>query len=77
MIETKHQSLNQMKPIIKNDGIIVASNYFNRGKPQLLNCHEKYKQNKNMRRVLSGRHIGKIPKLKDNVIIQDEHLDMY
>ena len=77
MIETKHQSLNQMKPIIKNDGIIVASNYFNRGKPQLLNYHEKYKQSKNMRRVQSGRHIGKIPRLKDNVIIQEEHLGMY
>ena len=31
MIETKPQKLSEMKPIIKNDVIIMAPNYFNRG----------------------------------------------
>ena len=77
IIETKPQKINEMKPIIKNDGIIVAPNYFNRGKPQLISYHNKLKQKKNLRRVQSGKIFRRTPNLKDNVIIQEEHLGMF
>jgi hypothetical protein len=78
VIETKPQKINEMKPIIRNDGIIVASNYFNRGKPQLLNYRGKLrvKGKKNFRRSQSGKIIGKMPNIKDNINIQDENLQM-
>ena len=74
MIEMKPQKIEEMKPLIKNDGIIIAPNYFNRGKPQLINYYKKLKQNNNLRRVNSGKFFGGIPKLKDNTIIQEEFL---
>ena len=74
IIEMKPQKVNDIKPIVKNDGIIVASNYFNRGKPQLLTYRYKNKTKKYLNRVKSGKNIGTFPKLKDNVIIQEEHL---
>ena len=76
IIEMRPQSINEMKPIIKNDGIIVPSNYFNRGKPQLLNYQLKLKKKNNFRRIKSGKTI-KMPKLKDNVIMQEEHFGTY
>ena len=77
IIETKPQNINEMKPIIKNDGIIVAPNYFNRGKPQLIHYHNKLKQKNNLRRIQSGKIFRKIHNFKDNVIIQEEHLGMF
>ena len=77
VIETKHQNPNEMKPIIKNDGIIVAPNYFNRGKPQLINYSSKNEKKKYLKRAQSGRVLGNIPNNRDNVIIQEEHLEMY
>ncbi len=78
IIEMKPQNINEMKPIIKNDGIIVPSNYFNRGKPQFLNNHKKSNNiRKNFNRIHSGKTLGSIPKLKDNIIIQDEHFKTY
>ena len=74
IIEMKPQSMNDIKPIVRNDGIIVASNYFNRGKPQLLTYRYKNKTRKYLVRTKSGKNIGSFPKLKDNVIIQEEHL---
>ena len=55
IIEMKPQNINEMKPIIKNDGIIMPANHFNRGKPQLLNYHFKLKHNKNFRRIKSNK----------------------
>ena len=66
MIETKPQKLSEMKPIIKNDGIIMAPNYFNRGKPQFINYPQNYRQTKNLRRVQSGRILSSAQKLRDN-----------
>ena len=74
MIEMKPQKIGEMKPVIKNDGIIIASNYFNRGKPQLLDYHKKFRQNKNLKRVNSEKIFEEIPKIKDNNIIQEEYL---
>ena len=76
IIQMKPQSINDMKPIIKNDGIIVASNYFNRGKPQIINHQKRYRLNKNLKKVLSLRTFGETPKKEDNIIIQEEHLAM-
>ena len=58
ILDNKNQNINEMKPIIKKDGIIVASKYFNRSKPQLLNSHKKYKQKKNFIRIQSGKTLG-------------------
>ena len=66
IIETKPQKLTDMKPIIKNDGIIIAPNYFNRGKPQLINYPQNYRHTKSLRRVQSGRILSSVPKLRDN-----------
>ena len=66
MIETKPQKLSEMKPIIKNDGIIMAPNCFNRGKPQFINYPQNYRHKKSLRRVLSGRILSSDPKLRDN-----------
>jgi hypothetical protein len=66
MIETKPQKLSEMKPIIKNDGIIMAPNYFNRGKPQFINYSQSFRHKNNLRRVQSGRILGSVPKLRDN-----------
>ena len=77
VIEMKPQKLSDLKPIIKNDGIIIPSNYFNRGKPQLLDYHKKLKLNNDLQRVLSDRTLGETPKKKDNIIIQEEHLEMF
>ena len=76
IIQMKPQNINDMKPIIKNDGIIVASNYFNRGKPQIINHQKRYRLNKNLKKVLSLRNLGETPKKEDNTIIQEEHLGM-
>ena len=76
-IQMKPEKINEMKPIIKNDGIIVSSNYFNRGKPQLLNKHSKLKINKHINKAHSRKKIGNLPKLKDNAIIQEEHLTIF
>ena len=76
IIQMKPQNINDMKPIIKNDGIIVASNYFNRGKPQIINHQKRYRLNKNLKKVLSLRTLGETPKKEDNIIIQEEHLVM-
>ena len=77
LIEVRPQKMNEMKPIIKNDGIIVASNYFNRGKPQLLNYHYKIKHKNNFRRVYPKKIFGEIPIPKETTIIQEEHLGKY
>ncbi len=77
VIEMKPQKLSDLKPIIKNDGIIIPSNYFNRGKPQLLDYHKKIKLNNDLQRVLSDRTLGETPKKRDNIIIQEEHLEMF
>ena len=66
MIETKPQKLSEMKPIIKNDGIIMAPNYFNRGKPQFINYPQNYNHSKSLRRVQSGRFLSSSTKLRDN-----------
>ena len=76
-IQMKPEKINEMKPIIKNDGVIVASNYFNRGKPQLLKRHSKLKINKYLNKAHSGKERGNLPKLKDNAIIQEEHLSIF
>ena len=76
IIEMKPQSMNNIKPIVRNDGIIIASNYFNRGKPQLLNNRNKKKTKKYLNRIKSGKNIASFPKLNDNTIIQEEHLDI-
>ena len=76
-VQMKPENINEMKPIIKNDGIIVASNYFNRGKTQLLNRHSKLKINNHLNKAYSGKEIGNLPKLKDNVIMQEEHLSIF
>ena len=68
MIETKPQKLSEMKPIIKNDGIIMAPNYFNRGKPQFINDPQNYRHANSLRRVQSGRIQSSVPKLRDNNI---------
>ena len=65
IIEIKPQKLSEMKPIIKNDGIIMTPNYFNRGKPQLINYPQNYRHTKSLRRVQSGR-IGSVPKMRYN-----------
>ena len=77
LIEMRPKNINEMKPIIKNDGIIVASNYFNRGKPQLLHYHYKLKHKNNFRRVYPKKIFGEIPKPKETTIIQEEHLSKY
>ena len=77
LIEVRPQKMNEMKPIIKNDGIIVASNYFNRGKPQLLKYHYKLKQKNNFRRVYPKKIYGEMPIPKETTIIQEEHLGKY
>ena len=66
MIETKPQKFSEMKPIIKNDGIIMAPNYFNRGKPQFINYPQNYRHAKTLRRVQSGRIISSVQKMRDN-----------
>ena len=68
IIETKPQKLSEMKPIIKNDGIIMAPNYFNRGKPQFINYPQNYRHTKDLRRVQSGRILSIVQKLRDNNI---------
>ena len=77
IIQNRPQQISDIKPIIKNDGIIVASNYFNRGKAQLLNHQKRYRLNKNIKRVLSLRTFGETHKKLDNIIIQEEHLGMH
>ena len=74
IIENKPTKINEGKPIIKNDRIIVASNYFNRAKPQILNYKTNFRNKRSLRRVQSGKNSSSAPKLKDNVIIQEEHL---
>ena len=69
IIDNNNQKINEMKPIIKKDGIFSASKYFSRSKPQLLNSHKKYKQKKNFIRIQSGKALGKTRKIKDNDIL--------
>ena len=78
LIEIRPHKKNEKKPIIKNDGIFVASNYFNRGKPQLLKFHYKINhRNNNFRRVNPKKIFGEIPIPKETTIIQEEHLAKY
>ena len=66
-IEMKPQKINELKPIIKNDGI-MAPNYFSRSKPYLLNRYSKLKANKYLSRVKSDKNLGPLFKLKNNKI---------
>jgi len=75
IIETKPHKLTDMKPIIKNDGIIMAPNYFNRGKPQLINYPQNYSHTKSLRRVQSGRILSSVPKLRDNNIDNNNEMN--
>ena len=74
IIENKPPKLNDGKPIIKNDRIIVGANYYNRTKPQILNYKSNFRNKRNLRRVQSSKNPATAPKLKDNVIIQEENL---
>ena len=78
-IEMKPQKISDMKPIIKNDGIIVGSNYFNKGKPQLFNSGYKYKmkQRRSLKRVQSCKSLNPVPKLKYNEIIRNDDNKKY
>ena len=58
VIEMKPQNMNDIKPIVKNDGIIFPFNYFNRGRPQLLTYRSKFKAIKYLNRVKSGKSVG-------------------
>jgi hypothetical protein len=70
IIETKPQKISDLKPIIRNDGIIVASNYFNRAKPQLLKYKNFYgNEGKNFRRIQSGKPVGRMPKINNKMNI--------
>ena len=73
IIENKPPKLSEGKPVIKNDRIIVGANYYNRTKPQILNYKSSFRNKRNLRRVQSGKIPSTAPKLKDNVIIQEEH----
>ena len=72
IIENKPQQLNESKPVIKNDRIIVAANYFNRSKPQMLSYKSNSKNRRNLRRVKSSKNSSSLPEMKDNIIIQEE-----
>ena len=75
VIENKPQKLNEGKPIIKNDRIIVGANYYNRARPQRLNYKSDFRNKRNLRRVQSSKNSSFVPNLKrNNVIIQEEHL---
>ena len=73
IIENKPPKISEGKPVIKNDRIIVGANYYNRTKPQILNYKSNFRHKRNLRRVQSGKNSSTAPKLKDNVIIQEEH----
>ena len=73
IIENKPAKINDGKPIIKSDRIIVAGNYYNRAKPQMLNYKSNFRNKRSLRRVQSSKNSSSVPKLKDNVIIQEEH----
>ena len=72
VIENKPQKLSEGKPIIKNDRIIVAANYFNRAKPQMLNYKAMMKNKRNIRKARYIKNSSSLPDMKDNVIIQEE-----
>ena len=74
VIENKPPKLNEGKPVIKKDRIIVGANYYNRTKPQILNYKSNFRNKRNLRRVQSSKNSLTVPKLKDNVIIQEENL---
>ena len=54
----KPQNMNDIKTIFKNYGIIIASNYFNSGKPQLFTYITKNKTKKYLNRVKSGKMLN-------------------
>jgi hypothetical protein len=75
VIENKPQTINEGKPIIKNDRIIVGANYYNRAKPQLLNQKSNFRNTRTLRRVQSSKNYSYANKQKNNnVIIQEENL---
>ena len=74
VIENKPEKISEGKPIIKNDRIIVGANYYNRTKPQVFNFKTNFRNKKGLRRVQSSINSTNAPKLKDNVIIQEENL---
>ena len=75
VIENKPLTINEGKPIIKNDRIIVGANYYNRAKPQLLNQKSNFRNNRPLRRVQSSKNYSYANKQKsNNVIIQEENL---
>ena len=74
VIENKPQSINERKPVIKNDKIIVGANYYNRAKPQLLNHKSNFRNSRTLKRVQSSKNYSHARKLKNNVIIQEENL---
>ena len=73
VIENKPQKISDGKPVIKNDRIIVGANFFNRSKPQMLTSKTYFRNKRSLRRVKSSKNSLVAPKLKDNVIIQEEH----
>ena len=73
VIENKPQKISDGKPVIKNDRIIVGANFFNRSKPQMLTSKTYFRNKRSLRRVKSSKNSLVGPKLKDNVIIQEEH----
>ena len=73
VIESKPQKINEGKPVIKNDRIIVGANYYNRARPQILNYKTNFRNKRSLRRVQSSKNSSFVPKLKNNVIIQEEH----
>ena len=75
VIENKPQTINEGKPIIKNDRIIVGANYYNRSKPQLLSQKSNFRNTRTLRRVQSSKNYSYANKQKNNnVIIQEENL---
>ena len=75
VIENKPQTINEGKPIIKNDRIIVGANYYNRTKPQLLSQKSNFRNTRTLRRVQSSKNYSYANKQKNNnVIIQEENL---
>ena len=73
IIENKPAKINDGKPIIKNDIIIVAGNYYNRAKHKILNYISNFRNKRSTRRVQSSKNSSSVPKLKNNVIIQEEY----
>ena len=71
--KNKPQKISDGKPVIKNDRIIVGANFFNRSKPQMLTSKTYFRNKRSLRRVKSSKNSLVAPKLKDNVIIQEEH----